>query len=139
MTRTRRRILALCISTVFGLVLCEAFLWLVPRSLLPHEFRLLDRVYNARNAWQNMMIGDSYRGYELKPDLNIMFTSEGRLIPYKTSSHNLGDIGFRDIGTKPPFGIVAVGDSYVLCDDVPAEACWLRHLSESTGVSAATL
>lgn len=139
MTRTRRRIIALTISTIVGLILCEAVLWLIPRSLLPHEFRLLDRVYNARNAWQSMMKGDPYLGYKLRPDLDIMFPSEGRLIPYRTSSYNLGDIGFRDIGNKPPYGIVAVGDSYVLCDDVPAEACWLRHLSESTGISAATL
>jgi hypothetical protein len=139
MSKVARRLIALTISTVVGLILCEAILWLLPRSLLPHEFRLLDRVYNARNAWQNMMTGDPYLGYKLKPDLDIMFPSEGRLIPYRTQSLNLGDIGFRDIGTRPPFAIVAVGDSYVLCDDVPAEACWLRHLTESTGVSAVTL
>jgi hypothetical protein len=139
MTRTRRRIFALIFSTIIGLIFCEFVLWVIPRSLLPNEFRLLDRVYNARNAWQSMVIGDPYVGYKLKPGLDIMFPSEGRLIPYRTSSHGLGDIGFRDIGTKPPFGIVAVGDSYVLCDDVPAEACWLRHLADSTGVSAATL
>jgi hypothetical protein len=139
MTRTRRRIIALLISTVFGLILCEVLLWVIPRSVLPHEFGLLDRVYNARNAWQDMMIGDSYLGYKLRPGLDIMFPSEGRAIPYRTSSYGLGDIGFRDIGTQPPFGIVAVGDSYVLCDDVPIEACWVRYLSQSTGVSAATL
>ncbi len=139
MTRTRRRIIALLVSTLLGLILCEAVLWLVPRSLLPNEFRLLDRVYTARNAWQNMMIGDDYVGYKLRPDIDIMFPSEGRLIRYQTSSHGLGEIGFRNIGTKPPFGIVAVGDSYVLCDDVPAEACWLKHLADATGVSAATL
>jgi hypothetical protein len=139
MTRASRRVIALAISTAVGIVLCEAVLWLIPRSILPHEFRLLDRVYSARSAWQDMMEGDDYVGYKLKPGLDILFPSEGRLIPYRTISHGVGDIGFRDIGTKPPFGIVAVGDSYVLCDDVPAEACWLRHLSTSTGVSAATL
>jgi hypothetical protein len=139
MTRTRRRIVALVVSTTIGLVLCEALLWLTPRSLLPHEFRLLDRVYTARNAWENMMIGDDYLGYKLKPDLDLMFPSEGRLIPYRTTDHGFGDIGFREIGTKPPFDVVAVGDSYVLCDDVPAEACWLRHLYDHTGVSTATL
>jgi hypothetical protein len=139
MTRTRRRIVALIVSTAIGLALCEALLWLTPRSLLPHEFRLLDRVYTARNAWENMMIGDDYLGYKLKPNLDVMFPSEGRLIPYRTTDHGFGDIGFREIGTKAPFDVVAVGDSYVLCDDVPAEACWLRHLYDDTGVSAATL
>lgn len=139
MTKTRRRIIALVISTGFGLIFCELLLWAIPRSLLPHEFGLLDRVYNARSAWQKMMISDPYLGYKLRPGLDIMFPSEGRLISYRTANHGLGDIGFRDIGTSPPFGIVGVGDSYVLCDDVPVEACWVRYLSEQAGVSAATL
>lgn len=127
------------VSSVLGVVLFEALFWVIPRRLLPNEFRLLDRVYNARDAWQNMMVGDPYVGFKLKPDLDLMFPSEGRVIRYATKNLGVGDIGFRDIGTNPPFGIVAVGDSYVLCDDVPAEACWLRHLADSTGVSAATL
>jgi hypothetical protein len=139
MTRFGARILKLTFGLVIGLLLCEALLWLLPRRLLPKEFRLLDRVYNARGAWQDMMEGDSFVGYKLRPNLDLMFPSEGLVIPIHTKSFGLGDIGFRDIGTQPPFSVVAVGDSFVLCDDVPVEGCWVRHLADATGLSIATL
>ncbi len=139
MNRTGRRMTKLIVGVLFGLVLSEVALRIMPRSLLPHEFGILDRVYTARGAWQDMMSGDPYVGFKLKPDLDILFPSEGRNIPYKTTSYGLGEIGFRDIGAKPPFSIVAVGDSFTLCDDVPVEACWVRHLAQRTGLSIGTL
>jgi hypothetical protein len=134
-----QRALKLLIGLAIGVLLCEALLWLTPRSLLPHEFRLLDRVYTARGAWQDMMTADPDLGYKLRPDLDILFPSEGRLVPIRTTSLGLGDIGFRDLGTRPPFTVVAVGDSFVLCDDVPVEACWVRQLADATGISMTTL
>jgi hypothetical protein len=138
-TRTSRRVIKLLCGVVLGFVMCEALLRFWPRSLLPKEFRILDRVYSARSAWEDMMMGDPYLGYKLKPNLDILFPSEGRKIPYRTTSYGLGDIGFRDIGTHPPFSAVAVGDSFTLCDDVPAAACWVRHLADADGLSTATL
>jgi len=137
--RLLRLLAAPVFGIVVGLVLTELVLHNFPRSLLPQQFRLLDRVYSARSAWQEMMQGDDYLGYKLRPDLDINFPSEGREIPIRTQSFGLGDIGFRDIGTVPPFSMVAVGDSFTLCDDVAVEHCWVRKLAETTGVSAATL
>jgi hypothetical protein len=138
-TRTGQRIVKLLFGVVLGLLMGEAVLRFFPRSLMPKEFRILDRVYTARGAWEDMMLGDPYLGYKLKPNLDILFPSEDRKIPYRTTSYGLGDIGFRDIGTHPPFSAVAVGDSFTLCDDVPAEACWGRHLADTNGLSIATL
>jgi hypothetical protein len=138
-TRTGKRIIKLFFGVVLGLVMGEAALRVFPRSLMPKEFRILDRVYTARSAWEDMMMGDPYLGYKLRPNLDILFPSEGRKIPYRTTSYGLGDIGFRDIGTHPPFDAVAVGDSFTLCDDVPAAACWGRRLTDAEGLSVATL
>lgn len=137
--RFLRLIAAPLFGIVFGLIVVELGLHYFPRSLLPSQFRLLDRVYSARSAWQEMMEGDSYLGYKLRPDLDISFPSEGREVPIRTSSFGLGDIGFRDIGTEPPFSAIAVGDSFTLCDDVAAKDCWVKHLADDTGLSFATL
>jgi hypothetical protein len=134
-----QRIAKLLIGVVLGLVLSEVALRYLPRSLLPKEFGILDRVYDARGAWTGMMTGDPFLGYKLKPQLNLDFPSEGRSIGIRTTTHGLGDIGFRDIGTQPPFYAVAIGDSFTLCDDVPAEACWVKHVADATGLSFATL
>jgi len=134
-----RWLIRIVVGLVAALVLAEATLWVLPRSWLPDGFALLDRVYTARNGWYRMMMGDPYLGYKLKPDLDMMFPSEGRNIPVRTQSYGLGDVGFRDIGTKPPFDGVAIGGSLTLCDDVPPENCWVRVLSESTKRSIATL
>jgi hypothetical protein len=120
-------------------VVTEAALWSIPRAWLPDGFELLDRVYTARSGWYQMMMGDDYLGYKLKPDLDILFPSEGRDIPIQTESYGLGEVGFRDVGTKPPFDGVAIGGSFTLCDDVPADRCWVRKLSEETNLSIATL
>jgi hypothetical protein len=69
----------------------------------------------------------------------MLFPSEGRDIPIRTQSYGLGEVGFRDVGTSPPFDGIAIGGSFTLCDDVPAEHCWVRQLSEQTNLSIATL
>jgi len=126
----------------FGLVVGLAAVELVPRLLpgmMPRAFRTLARVYNARTAWQDMMLGDAYLGYKLKPDLDILFPSDGRQVAIRTTPLGLGSIGFRDLGMQPPFYAVAIGDSFTFCDDSPAEACWVRRLAGATGVSMATM
>jgi acetyltransferase AlgX (SGNH hydrolase-like protein) len=134
-----QRFVKLFIGLLIGIVLSEVTLRVLPRQWLPKEFAILDRVYDARGAWTNMMSGDPYLGYKLKPHLDIQFPSEGRSIGIRTTTLGFDDIGFRDIGTKPPFDVVAVGDSYALCDDVPVEACWVKHVADATGLSIATL
>lgn len=137
--RLLKMIAAPAFGILLGLLVTELVLHYFPRSLLPPQFRLLDRVYAARSAWQDMMLGDAELGYKLRPDLDIRFPSEGREVPIRTTSFGLGDIGFRDIGTKPPFDAIAVGDSFTLCDDVAVESCWVKHLADHTGLSIATL
>jgi len=127
---------------LFGLVAGLAMVETLPRlfaRVMPREFRGLQRVYAGRAKWQEIMVPDTYLGYRPKPELDLQFPSEGRNIPVRTTSHGLGDIGFRDIGTRPPFRAIALGDSFTFCDDVPVETCWVRQLADLTGVSVATL
>ena len=106
----------------------------------PEKYRLLQRVYSARSAWTRMMQGHPELGYALRPGLDTMFPSEGREIRIRTTTFGIvDDIGFRDIGTEPPFDAIAVGGSLTLCDDVPVEGCWVRQVADSTGLSIATL
>lgn len=106
----------------------------------PEKYRLLQRVYSARNAWTRMMQGHPDLGYTLRPGLDTLFPSEGREIRIRTTTFGIADdIGFRDIGTEPPFDAIAVGGSLTLCDDVPVEGCWVRQIADATGMSIATL
>lgn len=138
-----RRILGnlagLLFGCVAGLLLIELGLRLVPTGLLPREFRILDGTYSGRLKWGQMMQGDPFLGYHYRPDLDVLFPSEGSQIPIRTTSYGLGDIGFRDIGAKPPFTAITLGDSFSFCDDVPAEACWVRQLADQTHLSIASL
>jgi len=127
---------------LFGLSLGLALVEVVPRAiphLMPKEFRGLERVYTGRAKWEEMMLGDRYLGYKPKPQLDILYPSEGREIRIRTTGYGLGDIGFRDIGTAPPFDAITLGDSFTFCDDVPVASCWVRRLADATGLSIATL
>jgi len=85
------------------------------------------------------MRADAGLGFTLRPGLDLQFPSEGRQIAIKTVRLGVDDIGYRDIGTRAPFDAIAVGDSFTFCDDAPAEACWVRLLSDHTALSIATL
>jgi len=127
---------------LFGLVVGIGTVEIVPRVfswLMPQGFRGVERAYTGRARWEQMMVADPSLGYRPRPDLEFEFPSEGRKIPIRTTSHGLGDIGFRDIGTRPPFDAIAIGDSFTFCDDVPVEACWVRQLGELTGLTVGTL
>jgi len=126
------------VGLLAGLALVETVPRLVPQ-LMPGPFRALNRLYDAREAWQEMMRGDRELGFVLRPGLDMQFPSEGRQIAIRTVAPGVDGIGYRDIGTRPPFDAVALGDSFTFCDDVPAEHCWVRHLSEASGLSIATL
>ncbi len=115
---------------------------IVPRGLagfLPQNVRSLERVYAGRAKWEEMMVADPELGYRAKPGLNLIYPSEGRNIVVRTTSHGLGDIGFRDLGTQPPFDAIVLGDSFTFCDDVPVESCWVRLLGDRTSMSFASL
>lgn len=135
----RAKLLMLVIGTVFGLLAVEIGVRIVPESMLPAEFRVMDRAYTGRVKWQEMMVGDRLLGYHYKPGLDVDFPSEGIDVDIRTTSHGLGDIGFRDIGTTPPFDAIAIGDSFTFCDDVRTEDCWVKHVGELSGLNIATL
>ena len=137
-TRNSTVVALLLFGVGIGLALVEAVPRVLPR-LMPKGFRGLERVYTGRTKWEDMMVGDRYLGYRPKPGLDFLYPSEGRVIPIRTVSYGLGDIGFRDIGARPPFDAVTLGDSFTFCDDVPVEGCWVRHLAQATGLSIATL
>jgi hypothetical protein len=127
---------------VLGLCGGIALVEIVPRGLaglLPSNVSGLERVYAGRAKWEEMMIADEELGYHPKPDLDLLYPSEGRSIDVRTTSHGLGDIGFRDIDTEPPFDAIALGDSFTFCDDVPVEECWVRLVGEHTRLSIASL
>ena len=127
---------------LFGLGVGLALVEVVPRvipHLMPKGFRGLERVYTGREKWEKMMVGDPYLGYRPKPQLDILYPSEGRNISVRTTSYGLGDIGFRDIGAHPPFDAITLGDSFTFCDDVPVASCWVRQLADVTGLAIGTL
>lgn len=133
--------LAKVAAVLIAVALCaELGARLVLRVAAPEKYRLLQRVYSARSAWTGMMQGHRDLGYTLRPNLDTLFPSEGRQIPIRTTTFGIvDDVGFRDIGTEPPFDAIAVGGSLTLCDDVPVEGCWVRHIADATGMSIATL
>lgn len=129
-------------ASLLGLTLALAVVEAVPRLLpgiMPSKVQSVQRIYDARDAWQNMMAGDQELGFVLRPGLDMQFPSEGREIQLRTASLGIGEIGFRDIGTTAPYEVIALGDSFTFCDDAPAETCWVRVLGEKTGLSIATL
>jgi len=128
----------ICLGTVAAVGLLE-LLGRVAPGLMPPQLRMIDHVYEARHAWEDMMEADAYLGFKLKPGLKFQFPSEGRKVGIQTVDFGLGDIGFRDIGTSPPFDMLAVGDSFAFCDDAPVESCWVRRLADATGLSVGTL
>jgi hypothetical protein len=132
------KILAVMVGLLGGLALVETLPRLAPQ-LMPGPLRAIDRLYSAREAWQGMMQGDRQLGFVLRPGLDLQFPSEGRQIHVRTVSPGVAGISYRDLGTQPPFDAIAIGDSFTFCDDVPVEACWVRHLGEATGLSVATL
>ena len=129
-------------AVLFGLGVAVVALELLPRvlpGLLPAKVRAVQRIYDARSSWQSMMRGDRDLGFTLRPDLDLRFPSEGREIHITTREFDSLGVGFRDLGTHPPYDALALGDSFTFCDDAPAEACWVRRLADETGLSIATL
>jgi hypothetical protein len=137
-SNTKMGLAALVLGLVFALVLVESIPRLLP-GLMPAKVRTVQRLYEARNSWEDMMRGDPELGFVLKPGLDLRFPSEGREIELRTVEFAGHDIGFRDIGTDAPYDAIALGDSFTFCDDAPAQSCWVRVLSDMTGMSIATL
>ena len=125
--------------TLFTPVAFEALLAVLPGALMPPAFRTITTFYTRRTQWQRLTAGDAYLGFKLRPDVDVRFPFEGGAIQIQTTSHGLGEIGFRDVGTRAPFGAIAIGDSFTFCDEVRAESCWVRRLADASGVSIATL
>lgn len=129
-------------ALAFGLSLAVAVVETVPRllpGLMPARVQAVQRIYDARSSWQDMMRGDPDLGFVLKPDLDLTFPSEGRSIGIRTVDLGVEHIGHRDVGTRAPFRAVALGDSFTFCDDSPAESCWVKLLAQRIGVSIANL
>jgi hypothetical protein len=129
-------VVAVCLLTA---VAFEMALAVLPRALMPAALRTMDTFYTRRVQWAALTSGDAYLGFKLRPDVEVRFPFEGGSIPIRTTSHGHGPIGFRDVGTRAPFGGIVIGDSFVFCDEVVAEQCWVRLLADASGVSMATL
>lgn len=123
---------------MLSVVVLETVPRLLP-GLMPAKVRTVQRIYDARNSWESMMRPDRDLGFALRPGLELDFPSENASIAIRTADLGIDGIGYRDIGTKPPFDAIAVGDSFTFCDDSSVEACWLRLLADRTGLSIANL
>jgi hypothetical protein len=139
-SRPQRRfaVAAVLMSLGFTVALLEALPRLAP-GLMPEKVRAVERIYDARESWENMMHPDRQLGFSLKPGLDIAFPSEAGQIAVKTLDAGIDSVGYRDLGTKAPFDAMAIGDSFTFCDDCPAESCWVKLLSQQTGLSIGDL
>jgi len=138
--RSRRVIIGMILfAMVLPLVAFEVILAAFPRERLPGALRTINTFYARRAEWNTLIAGDAYLGFKLRPDVEVRWPFEAGTVAVRTTSHGLGPIGFRDIGTRPPFEVIAIGDSFTFCDEVPAESCWVRLLANASGVSIATL
>jgi hypothetical protein len=131
---TVRRLL----TVVYALVVMEFGAW-VSLSLLPSDLAGLQRAVSGQDRSEQLMQPDSFLGHRLRPGFEMVYKSEGRPVRVNTTSFGLGDVGFRDLGMKPPFDLVALGDSFTYCDDISPEGCWLRLLGDKTGLSVGDL
>lgn len=131
---------AMTLGLVLALGLVETLPRLLP-GLMPKKIQAVLRIYDARSSWESMMRGDRELGFVLKPGLDLSFPSEGRRISIRTKTLENGDAatGIRDLGTKPPYEVVAVGDSFTFGDDSTAESAWVHRLGDQLGMSIATL
>jgi hypothetical protein len=138
--RSSRRfaVAAALLGLTLGVFAVEAAPRLLP-GLMPAKVQAVQRIYDARNSWEDMMRPDRDLGFVLKPGLQIRFPSEGREVEIRTVDLGIDAIGYRDVGTRPPFDAIALGDSFTFCDDAPAETCWVRLLANATGYSIANL
>ncbi len=132
------RLALLTLGLAAGLALCEVLPRMAP-GLLSQSMQTSVHFYRGRRALQDIMVGDPYLGYRLRRDLALDFPADGQDVSLRTVSFDLGDIGFRDIGTHPPFDTVAIGDSFTFCQDVQPESCWVRRLSDARRHSIADL
>lgn len=142
MNRVSRKWILPAATAGFGLLIGVVLVETIPRllpGLMPAKIRTVQRIYDARNVWEDMMRGDRELGFVLKPDLDLRFPSENGEIEIRTVDLGVGGIGQRDIGTHPPYDAIALGDSFTFCDDSQVEACWVRLLSERSGLSIANL
>lgn len=139
-SRNTRRfaVAAVTLSLAFCVVVLEAVPRLLP-GLMPSKVRTVQRIYDARNSWENMMHPDAELGFALRPGLDLDFPTEAGTVHVQTADLGIDGLGYRDIGTRAPFDAVAIGDSFTFCDDSSAEACWVRLLSDRTKLSIADL
>jgi hypothetical protein len=135
----RARLGLILLAVVLGLVVFEVGMTSLPRGLTPGPLRTINTFYTRRAQWEALIAGDAYLGFKLRPDVEVQFPFEAGAISIRTTSHGLGKIGFRDVGTHAPYRAIAVGDSFTFCDEVRTESCWVRRLSDARGVSIATL
>lgn len=133
----RFQLAALALGLIVSILMVEIVPRLAP-GLMPKKVQSVLRLYEARNSNEGMMRGDRRMGFVLQPGIDIDFPSEGFKIPIQTVDSGVDNIGRRDIGTEEPYEALAFGDSFTFCDDSTPENCWVRKLSEQTGMSTAT-
>ena len=79
----RYGIAALALGLFLAILIVESVPRLLP-GLMPAKVQAVQRIYDARSSWQDMMRGDGELGFVLKPGLSIDFPSEDRSIQIKT-------------------------------------------------------
>lgn len=108
-------------------------------ALLPPSLAGFKKAVTGQSRSEQLMQADAYLGHRLRPGVELHYRTEGVPIDVRTTDFGLGDIGFRDLGMKPPFDIIALGDSFTYCDDISAAGCWLTLLGKQSGRSVGNL
>src|SRR5262249_19376168 len=105
--RSRRVIIGMILfAMVLPLVAFEVILAAFPRERLPGALRTINTFYARRAEWNTLIAGDAYLGFKLRPDVEVRWPFEAGTVAVRTTSHGLGPLGFRDIGTRPPFHVI---------------------------------
>jgi hypothetical protein len=129
---------ALALGSLFSLFLVETIPRLLP-GLMPQRLQSVLRLYDARSSWEEMMRGDAELGFVIKPDLDMVFPSDGRDIHVRTEALTGDPIGVRTLPFEKPYDAIVIGDSFTFCDDASAEACWVTQLGIATESQFASL
>lgn len=126
------------LTIVYALVAVELGAW-AGLSVLPASLSGLKHAVVGQTRSEELLEPDPFLGHHLRPGVDMRYKTDGRPVHVSTTSYGLGDVGFRDLGMKPPFDLTALGDSFTYCDDISPEGCWLRLLGDRTGLSIGDL
>lgn len=91
-------------------------------------------------SWLAACVGDEHYAARNLPELDEQRAEFGPAL-YHISTGNLGfeGFGFRGTQTAEKFDAVVVGDSFAFCHHIEYDDCWVKHVSDASGLKIANL